>query len=171
MPFYYEYYNIDICRYKQSKYFHLFSFSYYSIGSCNQTIEWINCQLNSHPNKCSYKKNISGKTIQFIINGTNIGSAVTNSNGIATLSYTITQNAGYYYITTIFAGDNIYSYSNGGATLKVPHSNIYIAAINSTKPIANSECIPMEPTGVPIIPLFVGALMMVAGITNNKRKN
>ena len=117
------------------------------------------------------KKNISGKTIQFIINGTNIGSAVTNSNGIATLSYTITQNAGYYYITTIFAGDNIYSYSNGGATLKVPHSNIYIAAINSTKPIANSECIPMEPTGVPIIPLFVGALMMVAGITNNKRKN
>jgi predicted ATP-grasp superfamily ATP-dependent carboligase len=41
---------------------------------------------------------ISGKIIQFFINGTSIGNAITNSNGIATLSYNISQNSGYYYM-------------------------------------------------------------------------
>jgi autotransporter family porin len=49
--------------------------------------------------------------------------------------------------------------------------NVTTNTLNSTKPIVNAETIPMEPTGVPIIPLLVGALMMVAGLANNKRKN
>ena len=225
---------------------------------------------------------ISGETIKFLINGNLVGSAVTNSNGIATLPYTITQNGGYYYIDAVFAGDNIYNSSTGNATLKVPQSNIYILVTssnshpkigetvkitfkvgnkgpdtannvvltlkipegmeyvsatadtgsftynpttrtitwnisnlpvgdpklilntkvlqpgnytikptittetydpnipdntglininvtnnttNSTEPVVNAETIPMQPTGTPIIPLILGALMMVLGIT------
>ena len=225
---------------------------------------------------------ISGETIKFLINGNLVGSAVTNSNGIATLPYTITQNGGYYYIDALFAGDNIYNSSTGNATLKVPQSNIYILVTssngnpkigetvkitfkvgnkgpdtannvvltlkipegmeyvsatadtglftynpttrtitwnisnvpvgdpklilntkviqpgnytikptittetydpnihdntglininvtnnttNSTEPVVNAETIPMQPTGTPIIPLILGALMIVLGIT------
>ena len=74
---------------------------------------------------------ISGKTIKFLINGNLIGNAVTNSNGIATLSYTITQNGGSYYIDALFAGDNVYNSSTGGATLKVLQSNIYVTVTSS----------------------------------------
>ena len=74
---------------------------------------------------------MSGEIIKFLINGNLVGSAVTNSNGIATLPYTITQNGGYYFIDALFAGDNIYNSSTGSATLKVPHSNIYILVTSS----------------------------------------
>ena len=60
-----------------------------------------------------------------------VGSAVTNSNDIATLPYTITKNGGYYYIGALFAGDNVYNSSTGGATLKVLQSNIYVTVTRS----------------------------------------
>ena len=74
---------------------------------------------------------ISGETVKFLINGKLIGTAVTNSNGIAILPYTITQNGGYYYIDALFAGDNVYSSSTGGATLQVLQSNIYVTVTSS----------------------------------------
>jgi uncharacterized repeat protein (TIGR01451 family) len=74
---------------------------------------------------------ISGETIKFLINGNLVGSAVTNSNGIATLSYTIAENGGYYYIDALFAGDNVYNSSTGGATFKVLQSNIYETVTSS----------------------------------------
>ena len=74
---------------------------------------------------------ISGKTVQFSVDGNIIGTAVTDINGIATLPYTITQNGGYYYIGVLFAGDNVYNSSTGGATLKVLQSNIYVTVTSS----------------------------------------
>jgi autotransporter family porin len=74
---------------------------------------------------------VNGASLQFSINGTIIGSVNTNTNGIATLPYTITQNGGYYNIDTLFAGDNVYNSSTGSATLKIPQSNIYITVTTS----------------------------------------
>ena len=74
---------------------------------------------------------LGGKTIKFYINGTPVGSAVTNLEGVATLPYTITQNGGSYYIDALFAGDNIYNSSTGGATLKVLQSHLYVTVTSS----------------------------------------
>ena len=74
---------------------------------------------------------LSGKTVQFSVDGNIIGTAVTDINGIAILPYTITQNGGYYYIDALFAGDNVYNSSTGGATLKVLQSNIYVTVTSS----------------------------------------
>jgi hypothetical protein len=54
---------------------------------------------------------ISGKTIKFRVNGTNIGTSTTNTQGIATLQYTIDLNPRTYTIEAIFDGDNIYENS------------------------------------------------------------
>ena len=78
-----------------------------------------------------HHQTISGETIKFLINGNLVGSAVTNSNGIAILPYTITENGGSYYIDAIFAGDNVYNSSTGGATLKVLQSNIYVTVTSN----------------------------------------
>jgi hypothetical protein len=74
---------------------------------------------------------VSGASVQFSVNGTIIGSVNTDTNGIATLPYTITQNGGYYNIDTLFAGDNVYNSSTGSTTLKIPQSNIYITVTTS----------------------------------------
>ena len=62
---------------------------------------------------------ISGKTIQFSVDGNPVGTATTNTNGIATLEYTITPNAGTYPINATFAGDEIYATSTGTNNLTV----------------------------------------------------
>ena len=74
---------------------------------------------------------LGGKTIKFYINGVSLGSAVTNFEGVAILPYTIQENGGSYYIDAIFAGDNIFNSSTGGATLKVPKSNLYVTVTSS----------------------------------------
>ncbi len=62
---------------------------------------------------------ISGKTIQFTVNGKIIGTNETNSNGIATLPYTIQENSGIYTILAEFTGDTTYTTTNNTNTLKV----------------------------------------------------
>ena len=52
---------------------------------------------------------VSGKTIQFSVYGTPVGTAVTNASGIATLAYTITQNSGTYQILAKFLQDTTYT--------------------------------------------------------------
>ncbi len=80
----------------------------------------------------TYKKvPISGKTIQFSVNGNIIGTAVTDSNGIATLAYTITQTSGSYTILAEFAGDTTYSDTSNTNTLKV--TNLQFTIIPTAK--------------------------------------
>lgn len=69
---------------------------------------------------------ISGKTVTFTVNGVPVGSAVTDANGIATLSYFVDLVGGIYNIDAQFAADNIYMGSTGTGTLKVPQSSIYV---------------------------------------------
>ena len=64
---------------------------------------------------------LSGKNITFKVNGTDVGSAITDSDGTATLEYNITQIQGNYNITADFAGDStcLASTSNGTLTVNV----------------------------------------------------
>ncbi len=70
---------------------------------------------------------LPGKPIQFAVNGTTIGTANTDANGIATLTYTITQNTGTYDITAIFSGDSEYLDCVGVGFLSVdPSAGLYL---------------------------------------------
>ncbi len=71
----------------------------------------------------SLSSTLSGKTLSFTLNGTPVGSAVTNSSGVATLTnVNITgMNAGSYFSSIIasFAGDVFYGNSSSAGTLTI----------------------------------------------------
>ena len=71
-----------------------------------------------------YNKPVKGKTIQFNVGGTLVGTPVTTDvNGIAKLSYTITQTiSGSYQILAQFLGDNIYAATSNTNNLKVDYT-------------------------------------------------
>ncbi len=64
---------------------------------------------------------LNGQTITFKSGGVALGSATTNSAGIATLSYTISNSApaGIQTLSIVFAGDATYAASTKAATLTV----------------------------------------------------
>jgi uncharacterized repeat protein (TIGR01451 family) len=55
----------------------------------------------------------------------------------------------------------------GSGSIIVPKHNV---TSSSSKQNVNSSTVPMLPTGAPLMPLLLGALMMVAGFANNARK-
>ena len=64
---------------------------------------------------------VSGETINFTVNGNSVGSATTDASGVATLAYTIQQDAGNYTILAEFLGDANYLVSSNTETLTVNH--------------------------------------------------
>ena len=62
---------------------------------------------------------LSGKNVTFKVNGTSVGSALTDSDGTATLEYNITQTQGNYNINADFAGDSTCLANNSNGTLTV----------------------------------------------------
>lgn len=64
---------------------------------------------------------LPGKTVQFAIDGNPVGSAVTNSSGVATLNITIPSNVacGNRSLSATFAGDSRYNPGSGTGTLRV----------------------------------------------------
>jgi len=70
---------------------------------------------------------VAGKTIQFTVNGANVGSAVADSNGVATLTHTITENQGTYTIGAIFTEDGDYNGTTGSGTLTVEDKTTNLA--------------------------------------------
>ncbi|UTB32435.1 MAG: Ig-like domain repeat protein [Methanobacterium sp. ERen5] len=62
---------------------------------------------------------LANKNITFKINNEVVGSAVTNSSGVAVLPYKISQTTGNYIIQAEFAGNEIYDPSTGTATLTI----------------------------------------------------
>ncbi|MTK63632.1 MAG: DUF11 domain-containing protein, partial [Methanobacterium sp.] len=79
---------------------------------------------------------VSGKTIRFSVNGVFLGTAVTNSNGVATFAYTVTQNIGVYSILAEFIQDASYAASNGTGNLTVATN---IADVQVTNIVSNSS--------------------------------
>ena len=70
--------------------------------------------------------NLSGRTVSFTVDGTAVGSAVTNPSGFASLSYTLPAAAsvGSHTVGTAFAGDAAYAASSGTGTLTVASAAI-----------------------------------------------
>jgi hypothetical protein len=62
---------------------------------------------------------VAGKTVSFAITGSPVGSALTDSNGVATLNITITIGGGTWPLTASFAGDNVYAAANASSTITV----------------------------------------------------
>ncbi|HLO04420.1 MAG TPA: Ig-like domain repeat protein, partial [Symbiobacteriaceae bacterium] len=52
--------------------------------------------------------NISGRTVEFFVNGTSIGTGSTNATGVASVNWTANLAAGTYTIKADFAGDTFY---------------------------------------------------------------
>ncbi|WPR70277.1 MBG domain-containing protein [Flavobacterium sp. NG2] len=81
--------------------------------------------------------NLDGKTVNFSLNGTLVGSAVTNSSGVATLSNAslIGINASTYPtgVTASFAGDASYAERNDSNSLTVNAKALLITANNQSK--------------------------------------
>ena len=76
---------------------------------------------------------IVGQTVTFNVNGTDY-TTTTNSNGIATYEYTITQTAGTYAIIANFTNSTVYANSTGTGNLTVnPTANIYINTTTSNQ--------------------------------------
>lgn len=76
--------------------------------------------------KDQYGNLLAGRTINFLVNGINAGSAVTDVNGVATKSYYINLNGGTYTIQADFVGDDYYQSSTGTGALKVSQADLYV---------------------------------------------
>ena len=76
---------------------------------------------------------LSGQIIHFYINGVAINTVITNTQGIASIPYTITQSSGTYTIQAQYLQDSIYSPSNSTNTLTVPHTptKLIVGSISS----------------------------------------
>jgi len=70
---------------------------------------------------------VPNKTITFKVNSTTVGTATTDTNGIATYTYTIPTDTtpGQYIVTAYFPGDSDYITSNSTGTLNVGLLNVY----------------------------------------------
>ncbi|MDW8290528.1 MAG: Ig-like domain repeat protein [Armatimonadota bacterium] len=77
---------------------------------------------------------IAGKTLRFAIDNSPIGSAVTGSDGTATLTYTIpeTWGTGSRVLSVSFEGDNTANPSSGTGTLSISRASAEIALGNVT---------------------------------------
>ncbi|HXF85766.1 MAG TPA: YDG domain-containing protein [Anaerolineales bacterium] len=78
---------------------------------------------------------LSGKTINFTLNGSSVGSAVTDSSGIATLNSVLAINVGVYPagVSASFAGDSSYTASSDSDTLTVNQRPITVTAVTDSK--------------------------------------
>ena len=81
---------------------------------------------------------LSGKPVQFTVDGINIGTSTTDSNGIAILPYIITQDNGTYLIIAQFMGDSTFASTNNSSNLQInqiPTANPVSGLYNSSKTI------------------------------------
>jgi len=76
-------------------------------------------QLKAYLRRTTDMAYVAGRTITFSVDGTDVGTGVTNASGMAYFDYTVTQAPGQYPIGYNFAGDAAYNPSTGGNTLTV----------------------------------------------------
>jgi predicted outer membrane repeat protein len=67
----------------------------------------------------THNKPVAGEKVDFYVNGDYVGQGTTDSNGIATCSYSIIQNTGTYITNATFNTTTQYAASNGANTLTV----------------------------------------------------
>jgi hypothetical protein len=80
-------------------------------------------------------KGISGETVSFMLDGTAVGTATTDSNGVATLANVATTDpAGTHTgaVAASFAGDSNYTASNGTGNLVVSQAATTLTSVSGT---------------------------------------
>lgn len=80
-----------------------------------------------------YGAQLNGKSIAFEVDGASVGSATTNSSGIATRAYTPLLAAGSYPTTATFAGDSLYNLATDSGSILIARkatSVTYTGALN-----------------------------------------
>jgi large repetitive protein len=75
---------------------------------------------------------IENRTIDFSVNGTLVGSSVTNASGVATFDYTPANEAGSYTILAEFVQDGFYLASSDTDTLTIDKAASTLAATDQT---------------------------------------
>ena len=100
---------------------------------------------------------LSGITLQFLVFGYTVGTATTNSQGLATLPYVSLPglNAGTYAgaVNANFPGNLTYrqSASGGGLTMTASQATITLGGLNATyNGIAHSATVSTSPAGLPV---------------------
>jgi hypothetical protein len=81
---------------------------------------------------------LSGKTVEFKVDGTVVGSAPTDASGVATVNYTVPDGAATRNIEAAFAGDADYNPSSGNGTLTIIKADTTLWASNVTGIISES---------------------------------
>src|SRR5204863_8943963 len=80
---------------------------------------------------------VSGKPIQFSLNGNSVGSATTNSSGVATLSGAslagINVGNSLSGVSAAFPGDSSYAASSGASSLTVTPASLNVTANDKTR--------------------------------------
>ena len=69
---------------------------------------------------------LSGKTVEFWIDGVKVGENTTDTSGTAIFNYVIIETPGNHTLAAIFNGDTQYQSSNLTGLLYVPEANLYI---------------------------------------------
>jgi autotransporter family porin len=83
----------------------------------------------------SYKQPLANKNVDFILNGNNIGTAITDLNGVANLLYTILLAPGSYTILASFAADSHNSGSSNTGMLNVLPSPTGVSHLTITRKV------------------------------------
>ncbi|MGZ7067692.1 MAG: right-handed parallel beta-helix repeat-containing protein, partial [Methanobacterium sp.] len=76
---------------------------------------------------------LANKSLAFSVNGTNVGSAITDSNGVASLFYRILLVPGSYTILASFAADSPYTTSSNTGMLNVNPSPTGVSSLTITR--------------------------------------
>ena len=75
---------------------------------------------------------VSGRTVQFAVNGAGVGSSVTGSNGVAQVAWTPLLDAGSYSAEASFGGDTLYDSANGANTIAISRKATTISYTGTT---------------------------------------
>ena len=98
-------------------------------GTQGQTVNLIARLLDSN------KQPLANKNVAFILNGNNIGSAITDSNGVANKAYTILLAPSSYTVLASFAADSNYSGTSNTGMLNVLPSPTGVSDLTITKKV------------------------------------
>ena len=79
-----------------------------------------------------YGNVVSGRTIAFAVDGTGVGSSVTNSSGQASVAWTPSLAAGTYPTSASFAGDGLYAAESGSNSVVIGHKATTLAYTGAT---------------------------------------
>lgn len=119
---------------------------------------------------------IVGETVDFFVDGVKVGSAVTNNQGIATLTH-IFRQSGNYSVTAEFYGNDMYLESIGTTLVEItknpapnPNPNNDTNKTNKTKHSNYPDAYAfMKKTGMPIVGTLLVLLSTLGLITRKKQ--